>query len=56
MPVMWPRQSDVEMHRASFDAAPMRPFTPALNAEECTAHQDSKLARGDRCDIAKKEK
>jgi hypothetical protein len=53
---MWPRQSDSDMHRAGFPAAPMRLFTLALNAEECTAHQGSKLAGVDRSNVAKKEK
>ncbi len=41
MPVMLPRQSDVDMHREGSHAAYVRPFMPSLNADECTAHQDS---------------
>jgi len=53
---MWPRQSDVDMHRTGFDTASMRSFTPALNAEECTAHQTSKYSLGARSHVVKKEK
>lgn len=33
------------MRTGWFRAATMRPFTPALNAEECTAHKPSNAAR-----------
>ena len=39
---MLPRESDVDMHRDGFHAASVRPFTPSMNADECTAHQNSK--------------
>ena len=53
---MLPRRSDVDMHRAGFHAATSRPFMPALNAEECTAHQTSKCSLGARSNVVKKEK
>jgi len=56
MPVTLPRKSDVDMHREDFRAATARPSRPSLNAEECTAHQDSKPARYGRSDVLKKEK
>ena len=56
MPVTLPRKSDVDMHREDFRAATERPTRPSLNAEECTAHQDSKLAGYDRSDGVKKER
>ena len=44
MPVMLPRYPDVDMHRDGFHAATKRPFMPSLNADECTAHQNSNAA------------